>query len=186
MLAGSRRPKQKRKSSLSVKCRPRAKEDPREFAMLQPWFLSLEIAGAVKTLIPPRYLSRTLWVFEDYGCFRCGGKTVPYGGNGFCRDCRWEFVRRMVASMRKRYGTPEAFWDRKPKARLIDTGLLARKILADLMSAPSTEAPQDNGHDKKSHSCYSPWMRQKNKAGSLWRKRVVPPMGLSQIMVIEE
>ena len=139
MVTRSRQPHRKTTRRISTKSHARAEGDPRELAMLQPWFLSSEIAFAVKRLIPRAYMSRMLWMFEDYGCILCGRKSVTYGGNGFCRNCRWELLKRMIASMKKRFGSPEKFLRPKPKVHIIDSGALARELLADLVSARSSK-----------------------------------------------
>ncbi len=154
--------------------------------MLQPWFLSSEIAYAVKRLIPRAYMSRMLWMFEDYGCILCGRKSVTYGGNGFCRNCRWELLKRMIASMKKRFGSPEKFLRPKPKVHIIDSGSLARKLLADLVSARSSKASHQKCHDRKLLASPTPWIFQRNLPGPLPRNSALSSIPLAQIKVFEE
>ncbi len=186
MLAGSRQPQRKITRRTSTKSRSRAEGDPRELAMLQPWFLSSEIAYAVKRLIPRAYMSRMLWMFEDYGCILCGRKSVTYGGNGFCRICHWGLLKRMTASMKKRFGSPEKFLRPKPKVHVIDSGALARKLLAELVSARSSEASHQKGHDKESLASSIPWMFQRTPPGRFPHQGALSSIALSQIRVFEE
>lgn len=186
MLAGSRPPQRKVTRRTSIKSHARAEGDPREFAMLQPWFLPFEVAYAVKRLIPREYLSRMRWMFEDCGCILCGRKSVTYGGNGFCRNCRWGLLKRMIASMKKRFGSPEKFMRPKPKVHLIDSAALARKMLADLVSARSSKASHQKGHDKKSLASSTPWMFQRNPSNPLPRQGALSSIALSQIKLFEE
>lgn len=109
----------------------RAEEDS-AFALLQPWFLPKKIRSAITRLLPREYLSRMRWMFEDYGCFICGRKAIPYGGNGFCRTCRYWFRDRMIKSMKKRLGIPQE-WERpRQKVRFVDRTTLAQELISDL------------------------------------------------------
>lgn len=186
MLAGSRQPQRKIIRRTSTKSRSRAEGDTRELAMLQPWFLPFEMACAVKRLIPREYLSRMRWMFEDYGCILCGRKSVTYGANGFCRICRWGLLKRMIASMKKRFGSPEKFMRPKPKVHLIDSGALARRLLADLVSARSSEASHQKGHDKESLASSTPWIFQRNPPGRFPHQGALSSIALSQIKVFDE
>ncbi len=185
-LRGSRQSQRKVTRRPSTKSHARADGDPRELAMLQPWFLPLEIAYAVKQLIPREYLSRMRWMFEDFGCILCGTKSVRYGGNGFCRDCRWGLLKRMIASMKKRFGSPEKLMRLKPTVQLIDSAVLARKLLADLVSARSSVASYQKGHDKKSLANPTPSIFQRNPPRPLSRQGALSSIALSQIRVFKE
>jgi|GEM_PF-6194794 len=186
MVAGSRQPERKTTRRTTTKSHARAEEDPRELAMLQPWFLSSEIAFAVKRLIPRAYMSRMLWMFEDYGCILCGRKSITYGANGFCRNCRWVLLKRMIASMKKRLGSPEKFLRPKPKLHIVDSGALARKLLADLVSGRSSKASHQKRHDRKSLASPTPWIFERNPPRPLPRHSALSSIPLAQIKVFEE
>lgn len=88
--------------------------------------------------------------------------------------------------MEKRLGPPQEYKRRKAEIRLTDSAVLATKLLADLVSARSSEALQDKGHDKESLASYTPETLQKNRAGPGPRRRAVSSMALPQIRVFEE
>ena len=57
-------------------------------AALQPWFLPKPLSWKIRRMLPNDYWRKMRYYFDDYGCLRCGRKSVPYGVNGFCRVCR--------------------------------------------------------------------------------------------------
>lgn len=137
MLSSSPKPQRKAMKRRSQKRFVSAQEEPGAgaIALLQPWFLPREISRAIVRLLPPDYVSRMKWMFDDYGCFHCHRKDVPYEGNGLCRRCRNSFRACMAKSMEKRLGLPQEYKCRKAQVRLTDSAVLASKLLSDLVAA---------------------------------------------------
>lgn len=55
--------------------------------LFQPWFLSSEIAQAIRVLIPPGYERKMRDYFDSYGCMRCTRIDAVYQSNGMCKRC---------------------------------------------------------------------------------------------------
>lgn len=110
------------------------------YALLQPWLLSDELSKAIRSLLPRDYLSRMHWMFKDYGCFRCTKRRVLYGGNGFCRECRFLLLRQVVQSLKRHLKNPDIIERRKASVDFIDRSELASKMLSDLIPNRSKEA----------------------------------------------
>lgn len=55
--------------------------------LFQPWFLSFEIAQAIRVLIPPGYQRKMRDYFDSYGCMRCNREDGVYQSNGMCKLC---------------------------------------------------------------------------------------------------
>jgi hypothetical protein len=80
--------------------------------LLQPWFLPLRIARAMRSLLPPDFRKRLHDAFDDYGCLRCGRTNVPYRSHGMCDKCIMTIAhkvytaasRRSKERMARRYG----------------------------------------------------------------------------------
>jgi hypothetical protein len=181
MSVGTRQPQRKsiKRNSRNLY---RDRQDPRELAMLQPWFLPFDVATAIKRLIPREYQSRMLWIFEDYGCIVCHRKSGVYGGNGFCRSCHTEFRTHMMASIKKRSRATERFMHPKPKVRLVDSSALAREMLADLVFARSSEALHQQNHHRQPLTARS----QKNLTASGARRGTDSSIALAQVKIFEE
>lgn len=109
-------------------------------ALLQPWFLDCKLAYAIQRLIPRKYFYRMRWLFDDYGCLRCNRKRTPYGGNGFCSRCRFEIMRRLRYSMRRRAKKFRDSLPPEPKKWYFDRADTAEKLLADLAGTPRKES----------------------------------------------
>ena len=75
---------------------------------LQPWFLSKDIAFAVRHLIPDTFLNKMRFYFEDWGCLICGSKNRPYLSNGMCGKCVNRIQKRLFWCLEKRRLTPSA------------------------------------------------------------------------------
>lgn len=71
-------------------------------APFQPWFLSKPVSKAILRLIPPEYIARMRWYFDDYGCLYCKRKKVLYQSNGFCIECGAMIRRRLVQTVKRR------------------------------------------------------------------------------------
>jgi len=73
--------------------------------LLQPWFVSAEIAKSIRRLLPVTHFHKMRFYFDDWGCMRCEKKGVMYGANGMCCRCAQKVQHRVVSSFRKRQGT---------------------------------------------------------------------------------
>ena len=104
-------------------------------ALLQPWFLSLETAKAVLRLIPQKHFSRMRWFFEDFGCLRCRGKKLEYGGNCLCARCRHAVMRCMIRSVERRSKTSKGSKPPSPRRGYLDRAEAAKKLLGDLAAS---------------------------------------------------
>lgn len=109
-------------------------------ALLQPWFLDHKLSYAIKRLIPRKYFYRMRWLFDDYGCLRCNKKRTLYGGNGFCNRCRFEIMRRLRYSLRRRAKKLRDPQPPEPKKWYFDRADAAEKLLADLVGTPRKES----------------------------------------------
>ena len=97
--------------------------------LFQPWFLSSEIAQAIRVLIPPGYQRKMRDYFDVYGCMRCNRGDAVYQANGFCRLChnmigiriRKCIRRRLVGS--REIVVPEAFVGAANKASKLLRGV---------------------------------------------------------------
>jgi hypothetical protein len=70
---------------------------------LQPWFLSLQTAFAIKRLLPPEHRHKMRFYFDDYGCLKCGKKGVQYGSNALCKNCMQQVKLRMFFAVKRRW-----------------------------------------------------------------------------------
>jgi hypothetical protein len=70
---------------------------------LQPWFLPQESAIALRDLLPPAYKHKMGFYFEDYGCLKCGKKSVPYGSNAMCKICVQHVKLRFLWAIKRRW-----------------------------------------------------------------------------------
>jgi hypothetical protein len=70
-------------------------------AAWQPWFLPKEVSQRVIRLIPPGYRKRFRFCFNDFGCFRCGRKDIPFRSLGFCENCHNQITTWMRRSMKR-------------------------------------------------------------------------------------
>ncbi len=72
---------------------------------LQPWFLPKVLSWKIRRMLPNDYWRKMRYYFDDYGCLRCGRKSVPYGVNGFCRVCRELILHRIGFALGRREKT---------------------------------------------------------------------------------
>jgi hypothetical protein len=70
---------------------------------LQPWFLSLNTAFAVKRILPPEHRHRMRFYFNDYGCMKCEKSDVRYGANGLCNPCSQQIKLRLFLAIKRRW-----------------------------------------------------------------------------------
>lgn len=69
---------------------------------LQPWFLPLPVATAVRRILPSVQLAKMRYYFEDYGCLRCGDRNTIYKANGMCMKCANLVRVRVLSCLKKR------------------------------------------------------------------------------------
>jgi hypothetical protein len=98
---------------------------------LQPWFLPLRTAFAIRALIPAEHHHKMRAYFDDYGCLKCGKTNARYGSNAMCKSCVQQVKLRMLLAMKRR-GT-ESIPAAKP-SRTFQRAAEARRLLADLSS----------------------------------------------------
>src|ERR1700739_3461650 len=89
------------------KTRARFAESLLDETLLQPWFVSLEIAQAVRRLLPEEHIRKMRFYFDDWGCMKCEVKGLMYGANGMCVRCSQKVQHRVIACLRKRLSAPD-------------------------------------------------------------------------------
>jgi hypothetical protein len=96
---------------------------------LQPWFLPLRTALAVRDMLPTVHRHKMRFYFEDYGCLKCGKKQVRYGSNAMCKLCVQSVKLKMLFAIKRRWtaSNPNA-----EAPRTFKRAAEARKLLADL------------------------------------------------------
>jgi hypothetical protein len=94
--------------------------------ILQPWFLPIKTARAIRALVPRDYRMRLSDYFAWYGCIRCEKKSVPYQGNGFCQNCAVKIHHRLARCVKRRIRSAEP--DRYGRKFLLDARH-ARRLL---------------------------------------------------------
>jgi hypothetical protein len=110
---------------------------------LQPWFLPLSVAVAVRGLLPGDHRHKMRFYFEDYGCIKCGKKDVRYGSNAMCKICVQQVKLKMFWAIRRRW-TAREFGQEQPRTfkRMAD----AQRMLRDLVSRPRRSATYTPSH----------------------------------------
>lgn len=100
--------------------------------LFQPWFLSKLASKAILRLIPPDYIARMRWYFDDYGCIYCKRtkKKVLYQANGFCIECGTMIRRRLVQTVRRR-GKKLPLQTSRSASSYFDRVQAAEDLLAD-------------------------------------------------------
>jgi hypothetical protein len=106
----------------------RRQESILDDVFLQPWFLSLEIANAVRNLIPASHHHKMRAYFEDYGCMKCGKSGVRYGSNGMCKSCVQSVKLKILFAVKRRWNPAE----HETSPRTFNRVAQARALLADL------------------------------------------------------
>ena len=103
---------------------------------LQPWFLSLETANAIRNLIPPEYRHKMRYYFDDYGCLHCGKMGLRYGANAMCKPCLQSVKLKMLFAIKRRWK------ERNPteRPRTFKRAAEARRLLADLIYCPDRDS----------------------------------------------
>jgi hypothetical protein len=99
---------------------------------LQPWFLPLKTAFAVKRIVPPEHRHKMRFYFDDYGCLKCGKGNITYGSNGLCKGCMQQVKLRLFFAIKRRWTAASP--DNLPRTfrRMAD----AQRLLKDLVRRP--------------------------------------------------
>ena len=107
---------------MSNKRRALRKPDVRvDEVFLQPWFLSRPLSEKVRSLLPSSQFQKMRYYFDDYGCLRCGKRTLIYGSNGMCERCYVVIRQRIASSLFKRFRRIGTKLDRKPLTRYLES-----------------------------------------------------------------
>src|SRR5689334_10284642 len=96
---------------------------------LQPWFVPLHTAVAIRRLLPPHYVKKMRNVFDDYGCLRCAKKMRRYAANGMCKSCLEDVKIRCALSLKRR-GIPAS---RAQDYYALDSVKDAKRLLRDII-----------------------------------------------------
>ena len=112
------------------KTRQRLTESLRDETLLQPWFLPLGIAQAIRRLLPEDQIRKMRFYFDDWGCMKCEVKGLMYGANGMCVRCSQKVQHRVVACLRKRLSGPDPVVRGPELCTRVES---ARRLLRDLI-----------------------------------------------------
>jgi hypothetical protein len=121
----------KRRAPRQVSGKHRNQPRLQDEVLLQPWFLSKDIATAVRRIIPHLFLNKMRYYFEDWGCLVCGSKRRVYLSNGMCSPCVTRIRKRLCSCLERRSLTPSE----GPKSDLMsgeERVRSARTLLRDL------------------------------------------------------
>jgi hypothetical protein len=96
---------------------------------LQPWFLPKPLSWKIRRMLPHEYRRKMRYYFDDFGCLKCGRKSVRYGVNGFCRVCCELVVARMAFALgrRQKVGAKQQYASKR-----LQRAAYARELLRDL------------------------------------------------------
>lgn len=97
---------------------------------LQPWFIDLKTARAVRKILPMDWFHKMRYYFDDYGCMICRNRDVLYQSNGMCRKCTDRVQKRFIRSLAKRH-VPVTL---KIKPDSLGRVNIARMLLSDLIT----------------------------------------------------
>ena len=98
---------------------------------LQPWFVGLETAKAIRRLLPRDYFLRMREYFDKWGCLICSKNNREYGANGMCSQCSQRIQKRLFSIQVKSFvaGPPapeHVEYDRVQGARILLSDLLVK------------------------------------------------------------
>ncbi len=97
---------------------------------LQPWFVGLKTASAIRRLLRRDYFLRLRSYFDKWGCLICSKNNEQYGANGMCSRCSQRIQKRLFSLQMKSFvTTPPA-----PEHAEYDRVRGARKLLSDLLA----------------------------------------------------
>ena len=74
-----------------------------EDVFLQPWYLPLKTANAIRELLPREHRHKMRFYFDDYGCVKCSKQGVRYGSNGMCKVCVQQVKLRLLWAIKRRW-----------------------------------------------------------------------------------
>lgn len=74
-----------------------------ENVFLQPWYLPVKTANAIRRLLPSEHRHKLRFYFDDYGCMKCSKRGVPYGSNGLCKPCVQQIKLRLLWAIKRRW-----------------------------------------------------------------------------------
>ena len=74
-----------------------------EDVFLQPWYLPVKAANAIRLLLPSEQRHKMRFYFDDYGCMKCGKQGVRYGSNGMCKICVQQVKLRLLWAIKRRW-----------------------------------------------------------------------------------
>jgi len=99
--------------------------------LLQPWFIDLKTARAVRRILPVDWFHKMRYYFDDYGCMICSKRDAIYASNGMCRGCVDMIQKRLIRSLfrRRRPTIPKQF-----QMASFSRVKTARLLLSDLIS----------------------------------------------------
>ena len=69
---------------------------------LQPWFIDLKTARAVRRILPMDWFHKMRYYFDDYGCMICGKRDGIYTSNGMCQGCVDVIQKRLLRCLFRR------------------------------------------------------------------------------------
>jgi hypothetical protein len=97
---------------------------------LQPWFLTRDMAFAIRRMLPPEHRHKMKFYFDDYGCMRCRNRNATYGSNALCKLCMQEVKLKMFFAIKRRWTAANP--DNLPRTfqRMAD----AQRMLSDLLA----------------------------------------------------
>jgi len=98
---------------------------------LQPWFVGLETARAIRRLLPRDYFLRMRSYFDKWGCLICNKNHREYGANGMCSRCSQRIQKRLFSLQMKLFATSPSpsehtEYDRVQGARILLSDLLVK------------------------------------------------------------
>jgi hypothetical protein len=101
-----------------------------EDTFLQPWFVPLQIAQAIRRLLPDTHIRKMRFYFDDWGCMKCEKKGLMYGANGMCSRCAQKVQHRVVCCLRKRVTATDLVVRRPESCTRVES---AKLLLRDLI-----------------------------------------------------
>ena len=118
---------------MEKRSRSKSKRRLLEEIFLQPWFLDVRRAAAIRRMVPDHFVRKMRFYFEDWGCLVCETKRRRYGSNGMCHVCTHRVQKRLFECLKRRHVTvrraplPTRLMDEIARVRS------ARMLLSDLV-----------------------------------------------------
>lgn len=73
-----------------------------ERVLLEPMLLPREISYAILRLLPVRHREKFGFMYDDWGCFRCGTKERIHYSHGLCGNCYQTYRQRLSQALSRR------------------------------------------------------------------------------------